>query len=353
MNRLWRRLFAHQPAPEKTRAHVAPRAVPELLPEVLPAPAPSVRLPEASPAPSLALLEERFQRFMLGLPDARHRAPSPNEQALLRRLQAVGERFDVRSLPRLPAVLPQLLHALKNDNVAGAELARLVGRDPMLVGEVMRVSRSIYYRTLHSIQSLQHAVVLLGQDGLRRVATQHMMKPILQASAGTHGLVAGQRLWDHAERCAHACAFLGKYAGCDPFEAYLAGIVCNTGTGAVIHLLDQEAMTSFALGPAFLDGCAQLGARLTLRAARHWELPDKVIQALDEHSQRASPAGFSPLGRTLFTAHWLAMAQLLSDHGAIDTCPDLSQSWPDAFAPTQIARCQQDLQHQFEHADTR
>ena len=137
------------------------------------APAAPLAAPAPAPAPELAALAERFQRFMLGLPDARQGA-NPNEAALLRRLQIVAERFDVRSLPRLPAVLPQLLHALKNDDVAGAELARLVGRDPMLVGEVMRVSRSIYYRTLHSIQSLQHAVVLLGQDGLRRVATQHM-----------------------------------------------------------------------------------------------------------------------------------------------------------------------------------
>ncbi|GAA0686764.1 HDOD domain-containing protein [Dyella marensis] len=312
------------------------------------APAAPLAAPAPAPAPELAALAERFQRFMLGLPDARQGA-NPNEAALLRRLQIVAERFDVRSLPRLPAVLPQLLLALKNDDVAGAELARLVGRDPMLVGEVMRVSRSIYYRTLHSIQSLQHAVVLLGQDGLRRVATQHMMKPILQASAGVHGLVAGQRLWDHAERCAHASAFLGKFAGCDPFEAYLAGIVCNTGTGAVIHLLSMEEIAApETLSPAFLEGCAQLGASLTLRAARHWELPGAVIQALSEHAQEQAPETLSPLGKTLHVAHYLSMAQLLRDHRALEAMPDLSEAWPARFAPAQVARCQQDLQHQFD-----
>ncbi len=314
---------------------------------------PEAQTPRAANAaePQLEHLAERYQRFMLGLPDAASSAPHPGELGLLRRLQMVSERFDVRGLPRLPAVLPQLLHALKNDNVAGAELARLVGRDPMLVGEVMRVSRSIYYRTLHSIQSLQHAVVLLGQDGLRRVATQHMMKPILQASAGARGLVAGQRLWDHAERCAHASAFLGKYAGCDLFEAYLAGIVCNTGTGAMIHLLDMEEVTSpELLSAAFLDGCEQLAARLTLRAAKHWELPPNVIQALSEYAQTDAQAALSPLGKTLHAAHVLAMAQLLSDHRVIDGCPDLSQAWPERFAPAQVARCQQDLQHQFDNA---
>lgn len=302
------------------------------------------------PHADLEALAGRFQRFMLGLPDVRPGA-NVGEAALLRRLQIVAERFDVRGLPRLPAVLPQLLHALKNDDVAGAELARLVGRDPMLVGEVMRVSRSIYYRTLHSIQSLQHAVVLLGQDGLRRVVTQHMMKPILQASAGAHGLVAGQRLWDHAERCAQASAFLGKFAGCDAFAAYLAGVVSNTGTGAVIHLLSMEDVDApETLSAVFLESCARLSAQLTLRAARHWELPDTVIQALLEHAQEETPDIPTPLGRTLHVAHYLSMAQLLSDHRVIDTCPDLSQAWPDRFAPAQVARCQQDLQHQFSAA---
>lgn len=337
-----RRLFAPSPLPAPTPLVRAQFQRPARTPAAAPAP------PPAAPAPELAMLAGRFQRFMLGLPDAQE-GDNPHEAALLRRLQIVGERFDVRSLPRLPAVLPQLLHALKNDDVAGAELARLVGRDPMLVGEVMRVSRSIYYRTLHSIQSLQHAVVLLGQDGLRRVATQHMMKPILQASAGAHGLVAGQRLWDHAERCAHASAFLGKFAGCDPFEAYLAGIVSNTGTGAVIHLLSMEEISSpETLSPAFLDSCAQLGASLTLRAARHWEMPGPVIQALLEHAEEEAPETMSPLGRTLHVAHYLSMAQLLRDHGVLDTMPDLSQAWPKRFAPAQVARCQQDLQHQFD-----
>lgn len=342
MNGFWKRLFSPRPA--------APRRVP-----LRHAPDPQGSGQAQPDTPSQAVLVElegRFNRFMLGLPDHVNHGIDIGEVALLRRLQIVSERFDVRSLPRLPAVLPQLLHALKNDNVAGAELARLVGRDPMLVGEVMRVSRSIYYRTLHNIQSLQHAVVLLGQDGLRRVATQHMMKPILQASAGARGAVAGQRLWDHAERCAHASAFLGKYAGCDSFGSYLAGIVCNTGMGALIHLLDQEDISMpEALSDGFLHGCAQLSLRLTLRAARHWELPEVVIQALSEQVQ-IPDQGASPLGRTLYVAHRLSMAQLLADHELIDTCPDLSQLWPDRFAPTQVARCQQDLQHQFDHADS-
>jgi hypothetical protein len=119
----------------------------------------------------------------------------------------------------------------------------------------------------------------------------------------------------------------------------------------VIHLLSMEDVAApETLSPAFLEGCAQLSASLTLRAARHWELPGAVIQALSEHAQEPLPETLSPLGKTLHVAHYLSMAQLLRDHGALDAMPDLGEAWPARFAPAQVARCQQDLQHQFDSA---
>ncbi|MCX7514408.1 HDOD domain-containing protein [Frateuria hangzhouensis] len=297
--------------------------------------------------PPLALVEDRFHRFVLGLPDATGDAASPVEQATLRRLEAIGERFDVSGLPRLPSVLPQLLRALKNDNLGGAQLAAMIGRDPVLVGEVMRMAGSAHFRSAQPIHSLQHAVVLLGRDALRQVATLHVMKPILQASAGMRGHMAGPWLWEHAERCAHAAAFLGRHGGCDTFEAFLAGMVCHTGTGAVVRLLDQEAPSSLGpFSPPFLAGCMRIGARLSLRAVRHWDMPATVIAALVERVDPSeSPA--SALGKVLTCADPLAMVQLLIERGRLDAGLDYSGTWPTCFPSPVLLRAQQDLRRQF------
>lgn len=346
---LWRWILGYEDAPAPMRPAAPARAT---APSAI-APLDRAEAAEAAhEAVSLAQLGTCFHRYVLGLPDWDATEPSLEERTIARRLQASCQNFDVRSLPRLPTVLPQLLRSLKSDTIGGAQLAKLIGRDPVLVGEVMRVSRSIYYRTLHPIQSLQHAVVLLGQDGLRRVVTMHVMKPILHASAGMFGHVAGQRLWDHAERCAHACAYLGKGSS-DPFEAYLAGIVCNTGTGAVVRVLDQEAPAEVGpLTSQFLGQCARLGAQLSLKAARHWNLPDKVVHALEERADGgATPE--SPLGRALHCANTLAMAQLLGEHALAAPDLDLSTAWPELFTPAMIERCQQDLRRQFRDAESR
>jgi HD-like signal output (HDOD) protein len=338
---IWRRFFPSR----KVAISRAPLAARPTARVAMPAPDP------VAPAISLAEIGDRFHRFVLGLPASESSEPSAAELATLKRLELLSTRFDMRSLPRLPTVLPQLLRTLKNDNAAGGELAKLVGRDPLMVGEVMRVTSSVFYRSAQPITSLQQAVVLLGQDGLRRVLTQHVMKPILQANAGALGHAAGERLWDHAERCAHACAWLGRSSGCDAFEAYLVGIICHTGTGAVVRLLDQlmpadaeTAAPPFSSG--FLAACAQLAARLSLQASQHWELPPRVIEAMTECQAPVASTG-SALGRALAIADTLASAQLLAEHDRLAPDIDLSHSWPDILGPNLLARCQQDLRRQF------
>lgn len=339
MGNMWRRLFRGRQSTARAR-----RAPPVAATPAQPPPAASGDRPTLPPA----AIRDRFHRFVFGLADSRADEPGAAELAALRQLELLGARFDMHSLPRLPTVLPQLLRALRNDNTGGGELARLIGRDPLMVGEIMRVTGSVHYRAAQPITSLQQAVVLLGQDGLRRVLTQHVMKPILHAHAGAFGHAAGERLWHHAERCAHACAWLGRNNRCDAFEAYLAGIVCHVGDGAVIRLLDRIGPIGDAEppSPGFLAGCAALATRLSLQVAQHWELPRRVVEALSERQAPPTPTG-SPLGNALVVADLLAMAQLLAEHERLAEDPDLGQDWPEVFAPELVARCRQDLQRNF------
>jgi HD-like signal output (HDOD) protein len=339
MGQFWKRLFAREELKERPRFNTA-----------LPWPEESASAEQAAPtALSSADVQDWFYRLVLGMPGSDAVELRQPEQVMLKRLDELcgGDRFDITSLPRLPEVLPQLLRLLKSDNSDGTKVAKLIGRDPVLVGEVMRVSSSAHYRTARPISSLQHAVVLLGHDGLRQMVTQHVMKPILQASAGMLGHAAGQRLWDHAERSAHVSMYLAKGHG-DPFEAYLAGVVCNAGVGAMVRVLDQEAPPTLGVfSRNFLTHYVSMANHLTLRAARHWELPPNVIEALRERLEARSKVPVTELGNALLAADHLAMIQMLADNHVIDRSTPPAEIRADRLPGVLVDRAQQELRRVF------
>ena len=347
MRSIWRRLFGNYGV---AATWARPNAATPVRARVAATTIQPGNAPAACPAATPDEIEDRFHRFVFGLPDSDAHQLSSAELATLNRLEPLSKRFDMRSLPRLPAVLPQLLRMLKSDKSSGGQVAKLVGRDPLMVGEVMRATSSVYYRSAQPITSLQQAVILMGQEGLHRVLTQHVMKPILQASGIAPGRTAtGERLWDHAERCSHACAWFAKNSGgSDTFEAYLAGIICQTGTGAVVRLLDRLMPSPpEAVSSAFLAGCARLAARLSVQAAHYWELPPAVIDALTERQNAGRQPVSTPLGKALLSANLLAMAQVLGEHELISGELDFDEGWPDSYPPSLLARCQLDMRNNF------
>jgi HD-like signal output (HDOD) protein len=337
MGQLWKRLFAREEPKARPRFSTVVPRLEESAPE------------EQASALSSADVQDWFYRLVLGMPGSEVVELRQPEQVMLKRLDELcgGDRFDITSLPRLPEVLPQLLRLLKSDNSDGIKVAKLIGRDPVLVGEVMRVSGSAHYRTAKPISSLQHAVVLLGHDGLRRMVTQHVMKPILQATAGMLGHAAGQRLWDYAERCAHVSMYLAKGHG-DPFEAYLVGVVCNAGVGAMVRILDQEAPPTLGVfSRNFLMQYVNMANHLTLRAARHWELPPNVIEALRERLEARSKSPVTELGNALLAADHLAMIQMLADNHVIDRNTPPAPQRVDRLPDVLVDRAQQELRRVF------
>ena len=337
MGQFWKRLFAREVPKERPRFSVV-----QPWPQAAAQPQPVASLSGAD-------VQDWFYRLVLGMPGSDVAELRPPEHVMLKRLDELcgGDRFDISSLPRLPEVLPQLLRLLKSESADGTKVAKLISRDPVLVGEVMRVSQSVHYRTARPISSLQHAVVLLGHDGLRQMVTQHVMKPILQASAGMLGHAAGQRLWDHAERCAHASMFLAKGHG-DPFEAYLAGVVCNAGVGAMVRVLDQEAPPTLGVfSRSFLTSYVSMANHLTLRAARHWELPPNVVEALRERLEVRSKAPVTELGNALLAADHLAMIQMLAENHVIDRATPPAQVRADRLPDVLVDRAQQELRRVF------
>lgn len=311
------------------------------------APAPAIEVPTpAAPADVVVdytldamALERLFVDWAFDLPVEGAGTDVAGAEAAFAHLQMVAHRFDVRRMPRLPALVPQLLATMRRDDADATEIAGLLSRDPTLAGDVMRVAGSAHYARSHPPTGLRQAVQVLGNEGLRHVVLGSVMRPILRGDAGQPGYAMAARLWAQAEARTWLCGRLAATA--DAGEAQLAGIVAGTGIAALSRMVHPRVLADAAGSPAFAERFLEIARPLTARAGAHWQLPAAVLDALQGTAD-------TPLGRVLVAADRLAMGYRLMEAGLLAG----DAAWPNGLpahdAPDRRASLYLDMAHAIE-----
>jgi HD-like signal output (HDOD) protein len=224
---------------------------------------------------------------------------------------------------RMPGLVPQLLQSLRSDTFSGSALSRTIASDPVLVAAVVRLANSCYQGTGQSITSIEHAVILIGQEGLRQLITTVAFRPIIDMHSGFYTRRLAPHLWAHSERCAMAArqmaAAAGPDGGIEPFDAFLAGLLQNVGLIVSLRIMDQAVQGEERLGSdVFLARLARDTRRLCASIAREWKFPDTVAEALLEQGELRRGAAVSPLGRLLWLTDYLGKVRMLVEQGLLD-----------------------------------
>ena len=288
----------------------APAAAPAALP---PAAAPGGTSTAMSAGVFASAVDAAFLRWLAGpIPDA----PPATERLILDELTRLADdpARAAGLVPRVPAVIPELLRSLRDDSVSGADLSRLVAQDVVLVAEVVREANSPYYRPPTPVRNIEGAVMLLGRNGLRMLLARVAFRPVIGMQAGRLAKLVAPRIWQQSEKCALACATLAPQAGANPFEAYLAGLIQNVGLIVAFRLIDQ--VVDADLLPRSDAFCAALrfqARRLAHGIAIEWAFPPAVAAAI---ASAGEPDG-GTLAGVLGAADVLATLRLLADAGAL------------------------------------
>lgn len=246
---------------------------------------------------------------------------NPAEKAILAELEGVvrSQEAGAHLLRRLPGVIPQLLQSLRNGEFAGPELARKIAGDLVLVTEVLRMANSVAYNPGNPITSVEHAILVLGQDGLRRLITSVAFKPIIDLRSGNFTRMLAPRLWDQSERCALANRLLVQESGVDPLDAFLAGLISNVGLTVSLRVIDRMSDPRHPVGsPTFCNALTSIGRDLAVAIGADWHFPPAMMQAIREQGEALPAASLSPLGRILFMGDYLSKMDILARHARID-----------------------------------
>lgn len=245
---------------------------------------------------------------------------TPAEQRVLDALQQIvdSRQSGASLVRRMPGVIPQLLQSLRTEDFSGADLARKISNDVVLVAEVVRLANSAFYSTVQAITSIEHAVLVLGQHGLRQLISGVAFKPIIGANSGHFTRLIAPRLWLQAEQCALANRLLADDLQVNRFEAFLAGLIQNVGLIAALRVMEQNADPEVQLGSeSFCNALITHARVLSCSIGREWQFPAAIIEAIEQQSGNTDLTGMTPLARTLASGDYLSKVQLLDAQGLL------------------------------------
>ncbi len=267
----------------------------------------------------------RLRNLELGLDIAAGagRQDPAHDRIVAAALAAIGDPATRRHyFPRRPNLLPELIRAVNDDGVSVRQLVAIVARDPALVGSLLRVANSSFYRiTPQPIETIERAIVVLGSDGLRSVMAAALMQPIFQTTGAAGAPRFPELVWDHAVRSAHAAI---------PYAAIVER--ANAFAAELLSLI--SGLAEIVLFRAVLDHCRQTTPRgeidplaiasildakspaFAWHIGADWRLSDDMLAALEEQMASCEPA--TALGRSLRFGRRAGALAVLHANSVID-----------------------------------
>jgi HD-like signal output (HDOD) protein len=227
-----------------------------------------------------------------------------------------------RYTPRRPSLLPQLLRAVNDEDVSRRELVAIISKDPSLVGNLLKMANSSFYRvSAQAVESIDRAVVILGNDGIRSLIAAALAQPIFQIRGGDFPKFP-EIAWEHTFRTASATvthtAIVEKT---DPFAAQLLGLVAGMAGIVVFRVaLDQyEARPKLRPHGGVMSSLLDTqSVAVAKRISASWGLSDRILAALDDQTTAVAADKQTALGRSLTFGRLASALAVLYIHKSVD-----------------------------------
>ena len=304
--------------------------------------------PVLQPASSVQFLDcpealRRLRGLELGadLPAQAGEQDPAHDRIVAAALAAIGDPASQKQyFPRRPNLLPELIRAINDDNVSVRRLVPIVAQDPALVGNLLRVANSSYYRvSQHAIETIERAIVILGSDGLRSVMAAALMQPIFHVPAAGGAARFPEVVWEHAVRSAHAAiphAALVERA--NAFAAELLTLIYGLAEIVLFRAVLEHcppSPTGAGIDPlvvaAILDSRA---AAFAWHIGAEWRLSEEMLAAIEEQMVSAEPA--TPLGRSLRFGRQAGALAVLHGNSIIDEASLRISLPPSGLSPAHL-----------------
>lgn len=183
------------------------------------------------------------------------------------RSEAVGQV--IQKVPRLPVSTATLLHQLFDENSTHAEVVELVKSDPSLTSTLLKAINSPLYALQHKIDNVNHAVTLLGFDGVHQLVLSESLRKSLPETP--RFLEIYHRALDTSQLAFATAQATGVG---HPAELSTIGLLHEVGSVVLELLKTQNPRLEGLL--ATMDS-----AGLSAELLRAWNLPERLCKTIE------------------------------------------------------------------------
>ena len=218
----------------------------------------------------------------------------------------------IEHLAPMPITAQRLLGVINDEDVSLAEIARIVEFDEALVSNTLRAANSAFFHRGKAVRDARSAVVRLGTTNLFNLILGQYLRQ-LSIPAPLYDL-SEDDLWFHSTVASLAADEVIRTASTEiPQIAKVAALVHDVGKLIMVRFFKAEFSSvlelssrkdiSFVEAERELFGCdhAEVGGA----AAREWDFPEEVRDAIERH--HTTPLGEShPVLDTVIVSNLVA-----------------------------------------------
>ena len=196
-------------------------------------------------------------------------------------------------LPKLSPSMTQLLVQLSQRNCEVLDLAKILERDPVLSGQVLRLSNSAIFGRLRPVASVRHAVAMVGISAIRKFALAASIANLFsRTKMAAHFSI--RRFNVHSVATATLVELLSEEVAFEHADdAFLAGLLHDIGKLLIAVALSRQydeilALLSVTGGTLIEAERSVIGidhAELSGLAVSRWELSEAIQWAACYHHQ--------------------------------------------------------------------
>jgi HD-like signal output (HDOD) protein len=185
-------------------------------------------------------------------------------------------------LPTLPEVAIKVRETVDDENSSITDVAQIISTDAALSARIIQVANSALYRGLSTAENVQTAVMRMGLNTVKTLATSLVMKQLFQA---THPVIDQylRSAWKQSTDVAALSSMIAKhYTNLEADSALLAGLTHSIGFSPI--LVKAEDDSELLSNPAKLRALLQelypiVGAKIM----ENWGFSESLIAVPRDH----------------------------------------------------------------------